>query len=134
MIDMWINFGDGFVLVFALNDEESFKILDRKRERILKTKKDTDGNPPILLVGNKQDLEKERVISYTEGKMKADSWKSEYIETSAKTNFNYKEAFEKITTKIIEKRKDIRVNSIRLNDKNEIEILSENEIQIYTLD
>ena len=38
------------------------------------------------------------------------------------------------TTKIIEKRKDIRVNSIRLNDKNEIEILSENEIQIYTLD
>ena len=38
MMDMWINFGEGFLLVFAINDSESFKILSKKRDRILKTK------------------------------------------------------------------------------------------------
>ena len=34
MLDSWINFGDGFLLVFAINDEESFKLLEKK-ERVI---------------------------------------------------------------------------------------------------
>ena len=98
MIDMWISFGDGFLLVFAINDRESFDLLKVKYQRVLKGK---HGNKcPMLLVGNKQDLEKERKVSYNEAKGQADSWGIEYIETSAKTNFNCKEAFERVARRI----------------------------------
>ena len=100
MIDMWISFGEGFLLVFAINEPESLELLKGKRERILKGKHGV--NCPILLVGNKQDLENERQISYEDGKKLAQSWGIEYIETSAKNNFNCKEAFEKLALKIVQ--------------------------------
>ena len=98
MMDMWISFGDGFLLVFAINDKESFELLKGKYQRVIKGK---HGNGcPMLLVGNKQDLEKERQVLYKDAKALADSWGVEYMETSAKTNFNCKEAFELLAKKI----------------------------------
>ncbi|KAJ5078767.1 ras and ef-hand domain-containing protein [Anaeramoeba ignava] len=47
-----------------------------------------------LLVGNKKDQEKHRVITYQQGKDLADSYNSGFIEVSAKTGENIKEAFE----------------------------------------
>ena len=91
MMDMWISFGEGFLLVFAINDKESFTLLKGKH----------GAKCPILLVGNKQDLENERQVTYAEAKAQADSWGIEYMETSAKTNFNCKEAFEKLAQKIV---------------------------------
>ena len=99
MMDMWISFGEGFLLVFAINDSESFELLKGKRERVLKGKHGV--KCPIVLVGNKQDLENERKVTSAEAKNLADSWGVEYIETSAKTNFNCKEAFEKLAFQII---------------------------------
>ena len=101
MMDMWISFAEGFLLVFALNDRESYEAVKSKRERVIKGKHNE--NVPLVLVGNKQDLENERQVEYNEAKALADSWGIEYIETSAKTNFNCKEAFEKLSRKILEK-------------------------------
>ena len=98
-MDMWISFGEGFLLVFAINDSESFELLKVKHERVLKGKH--GAKCPILLVGNKQDLDNERKVTHDEAKKLADSWGVEYIETSAKTNFNCKEAFEKLAQKIV---------------------------------
>ena len=98
-MDSWISFGEGFLLVFAINDKESFSYIKGKHDRILKAKQ--GAKCPILLVGNKQDLEKERKVTYTEAKALADSWGIEYMETSAETNFNCKEAFEKLAEKIV---------------------------------
>ena len=100
MMDMWISFGEGFLLVFAINDKESFEVIKKKRERVLKGKH--CDNVPLLLIGNKQDLSSEREVLYSEAKEAADSWGIEYIETSAITNFNCKEAFEKLGKKIID--------------------------------
>ena len=102
MMDMWISFGDGFLLVFAINDKESFNLMKSKHDRILKGKHGV--KCPILLVGNKQDLENERQVNYSEAKEMADKWGIEYIETSAKTNFNCKEAFEMLAQKIVQKK------------------------------
>lgn len=85
---MWINFGEGFLLVYAVNDKESFEVLSRKRDRILKLKKGQIC--PIILVGNKCDLERERVISETEARELAKSWGAGYIETSATVILNFK--------------------------------------------
>ena len=100
MMDMWISFGEGFLLVFAINDEESFDVIKSKYERVKKGKH--NAKVPILLVGNKQDLENDRKITYEQAKQVAQGWGVEYIETSAKTNFNCKEAFEKMAQKIVE--------------------------------
>ena len=100
MIDMWISFGEGFLLVFAINDEQSLEVIKRKYERVKKGKHNT--KVPFLLVGNKQDLENDRKITYEAAKKVAQEWGVEYIETSAKTNFNCKEAFEKMAQKIVE--------------------------------
>ena len=75
-MDMWISFGEGFLLVFAINDKESFNLLKGKHDRVLKGKH--GAKCPILLVGNKQDLENERQVSYAEAKQQADAWGIEY--------------------------------------------------------
>ena len=103
MMDMWISFGEGFLLVFAINDSESFEAVKKKKERVVKGKHNP--NVPLLLVGNKQDLSNDRQVPYSVAKETADSWGIEYIETSAKTNFNCKEAFEKLARKIIDQKK-----------------------------
>ena len=84
MLDSWINFAEGFLLVFAINDKDSFESLVRRRDRILKLKKGQ--NCPIVLVGNKCDLEKERRVSQEEANDIARQWNAKYIETSASVN------------------------------------------------
>ena len=107
MIDKWISFGEGFLLIFGINSKESFTSIKDLHDQILKRKQGE--KCPILLVGNMQDLEEERQVVYAEAKAQAKAWGIEYIETSAKTNFNCKEAFEKIALNIIkEKSKDLR--------------------------
>jgi small GTP-binding protein len=34
-LDFWISFGEGFLLVFAINDEKSFNTLKYKRDKII---------------------------------------------------------------------------------------------------
>ena len=100
-MDFWISSGEGFLLVFAIEDKESFELLKGKRERVIKGKKTDD--VPIILVGNKIDLNEERQASFEEATKLANSWGSEYIEIT--TNFNCKEAFEKLIIKIISQSK-----------------------------
>ena len=45
-------------------------------------------NAQVVLVGNKCDMEDERVISFERGKQLADSLGLEFFETSAKENIN----------------------------------------------
>ena len=47
-------------------------------------------NAQVILVGNKCDMEDERVISYERGKQLADQLGLEFFETSAKENINVK--------------------------------------------
>jgi GTPase SAR1 family protein len=81
MLDMWINFAEGILLVYAINDREGFESLQKKRDKILKLKKGI--KCPILLVGNKCDLESERQVPVEEAKEMARQWGVRYIETSA---------------------------------------------------
>ena len=85
MLDQWIDVADGFLLVFAINDKDTFNVLDEKYKRIEKHK---EKNVPIILVGNKCDLENERQVTKEEANQKATAWKAKYIETSALTDIN----------------------------------------------
>ncbi len=45
-------------------------------------------NAQVILVGNKCDMEDDRVVSFEKGKQLADSLGMEFFETSAKDNIN----------------------------------------------
>ena len=85
MIDEWIKSANGFLLLFAINDKESFDALKGKVGRIQKNHKE---NLPIVLVGNKCDLESKREVDKQIGMDYAKSIGAKYYETSALTNEN----------------------------------------------
>lgn len=41
---------------------------------------------PVIIVGNKTDLHRERVVSTEEGKRLADTWKASFFEVSARSH------------------------------------------------
>lgn len=57
------------------------------REQILRVK-NSDPNIPILLVGNKSDLDGERNVSLAQAQQRAADWGVSYVETSAKNRTN----------------------------------------------
>ena len=85
MLDKWINDAKGFILVFAINDSESFEEIKLKIKRIEKNEKN---NLPIILVGNKCDLANKRTISEQQGKDLAKIIGGKYYETSALNDLN----------------------------------------------
>ena len=60
MRDLYMKNGQGFVLVYSITAQSTFNDLQDLREQILRVK-DTD-DVPMVLVGNKCDLEDERVV------------------------------------------------------------------------
>ena len=60
-------------------------------------------NAQVILVGNKCDMEDERVVTYDRGKNLADSLGLEFFETSAKDNTNVKPVFERLVDIICDK-------------------------------
>ncbi|KAF2978040.1 hypothetical protein EK904_013891 [Melospiza melodia maxima] len=51
---------------------------------------------PMILVGNKVDLEGEREVSFGEGKALAEEWSCPFMETSAKNKASVDELFAEI--------------------------------------
>ena len=75
----------GFILMYDVTSEESFSSV---HDWCTQIKTYSWDNAQVILVGNKCDMEDERVISYERGKQLADSLGLQFFETSAKENIN----------------------------------------------
>merc|ERR1711972_352755 len=85
MQDQWMRDGKGFLLVYSIVSRQSFDEVAMLREKILRTKDDDDGsNVPIVMAGNKCDLENARQVGTEEGQQLADEWNCAFFETSAR--------------------------------------------------
>ncbi|SGZ57722.1 CIC11C00000003223 [Sungouiella intermedia] len=91
MREQYMRTGEGFLLVYAINSRTSLEELQVFYEQIQRVK-DVD-NVPVLVVGNKSDLEIERQVSFEEGAAFAKSLGCPFLETSAKQRINVEEAF-----------------------------------------
>ncbi|XP_055727184.1 ras-related protein Ral-B-like isoform X1 [Salvelinus fontinalis] len=90
--DNYFRSGEGFLLVFSITEHESFTATAEFREQILRVKAEED-KIPLLVVGNKSDLEDRRQVSVDEARAKAEEWGVQYVETSAKTRANVDKVF-----------------------------------------
>ncbi|XP_018428245.1 PREDICTED: ras-related protein ralB-A-like [Nanorana parkeri] len=89
--DNYFRSGEGFLLVFSITEHESFTATVEFRKCVnLGGDKD---KIPLLIVGNKSDLEERRQVPVDEARGKSEEWGVQYVETSAKTRANVDKLF-----------------------------------------
>jgi len=98
MREQYMRTGEGFLLVYSITSRQSFEEIMTFQQQILRVK-DKDYFP-IIVVGNKCDLEGERQVSKQEGESLARSFGCKFIETSAKSRTNVDNAFFDIVREI----------------------------------
>ena len=85
---------DGLILVYSIANKETFKNLDTWMNSV---KNIADlSSKPVIILGNKCDLNENREVTYEEGENYAKNLGYHFYETSAKTGENVKEAFDDI--------------------------------------
>eukprot|EP00112_Aurelia_sp_Birch-Aquarium-sp1_P011766 Seg2475.5 transcript_id=Seg2475.5/GoldUCD/mRNA.D3Y31 product="Ras-related protein Rap-1" protein_id=Seg2475.5/GoldUCD/D3Y31 len=94
-LDSSLATGDAFMVLYAINSLSSWNELKTLKSKInLETESIGNKKVPMIVVGNKRDLEDERISLPEDPEDFAASINVPYIETSAKTGFNVKEAFQ----------------------------------------
>ncbi|CAG5084885.1 Oidioi.mRNA.OKI2018_I69.PAR.g10761.t1.cds [Oikopleura dioica] len=99
MRDLYMKNGQGFALVYSITSQSTLQDLNEIREQILRVKDAED--VPLILVGNKCDLEGERAVGREQGQALARSWGNvQFMETSAKSKINVREMFDDLVRQI----------------------------------
>jgi GTPase SAR1 family protein len=106
MLDSWISYADGFILVYAIDDKESFEAAKQKYERVIKTKQEI---PAIILIGNKCDLIDKRRIEKSDAEQFAKTKGIKFMEVSALEKINVKETFLTVATDLLYKQ--LKINT-----------------------
>ncbi|XP_013393843.1 ras-related protein Rap-2c [Lingula anatina] len=94
MRDLYIKNGQGFAIVYSITSLQTFQDIKTMKDQIMRVK-GTD-KVPMLLVGNKKDLEHQREVATSEGMALAQLWGCPYCESSAKNTQNVNEVFVEI--------------------------------------
>ncbi|EPS43320.1 hypothetical protein H072_2692 [Dactylellina haptotyla CBS 200.50] len=98
MREQYMRTGEGFLLVYSITSRTSFEEIVQFQQQILRVK-DKDYFP-LVVVGNKCDLETDRQVSTQEGRSLADSFGCPFLETSAKARINVDESFYELVREI----------------------------------
>jgi small GTP-binding protein len=104
--DMYMKYGDAFVLVYSVAERYTFDKVKDIRDKILAVKGvdqiDNEEDGPIMaMVGNKIDLVDTRLITTDEGENLAKQLKCRFIETSAKQLINVDKVFEPLIERVM---------------------------------
>ena len=83
MREQYMRGGEGFIICYSVVDKHSFLEAEEYRNLILKVR--VADNVPVILVGNKIDLEQsgQRKVSPDEGQTLANKFGCKFVETSA---------------------------------------------------
>jgi len=96
LIPSYIRDSSVAVVVYAIDQRESFTAVDKWIEEV---RKERENEVMIVLVGNKVDLSTRRV-TVREGEVKANDVGALFIETSAKSSYNVAELFDLIARQL----------------------------------
>ncbi|KFH42751.1 Ras-related protein-like protein [Hapsidospora chrysogenum ATCC 11550] len=104
MRDLYMKTGQGFLLVFSITSASSLDELASLRDEIIRIK--DDENVPIVIVGNKADLEDGRAIPRARAFSISQRWAAPYYESSARTRTNVDEVFIDLCRQMLRKDDD----------------------------
>lgn len=88
----------GYLLVFSVTSRQSFELIKVIRDKILNSI-GTD-QIPIVLIGNKSDLNYQRQVETEEGQALAKEFGYRFLETSVRDDVNIDTAFESLIDEI----------------------------------
>jgi len=91
MRDQYMRTGEGFICVYSITSRASFDEIEGMLEQISRVK--DSSKYPLVLVGNKCDLERQREVSEAEGRWLAERRGCPFFESSAKLRLNIDEVF-----------------------------------------
>ncbi|CAG9312430.1 rab1_2 [Blepharisma stoltei] len=98
IINNYYRGAEGAIIVFDKSDRTSFDNVD---DWINELEKYAVQNPIKVLVGNKSDIKSD--VGTEEGKLKAVKYKMDYIETSAKEDYQVEALFQVLASRLISK-------------------------------
>lgn len=88
--------GHAFMLLYSITSKQTLEELKPIYSQIREIKADQQCDTPILLMGCKLDEAACREVTETLAKQLATHWSCAWIETSAKSNLNIREAFQEL--------------------------------------
>ena len=104
MREQYMRGGEGFILVYSVTEKRSFEEVRRFKEMIDRVR---NYEPvPLVVVGNKRDLERKRQVSTREGEAMAKEFGCPFFESSAALRQNVDEVFYEIVRCIRRKEND----------------------------
>jgi len=115
MRDQHMRSGSAFLLVYSIASRQTFDEAANLREQLIRVK-ETD-QFPMVLVGNKCDLEIKRQVTTAEGVELARHFKCPFFETSAAKRTNVEECFIELVREI--RRRDPK-HKEKENDKRQL--------------
>ena len=98
-----IKSADGVILMYDITNQKSYDDISIWMENIIEHK---GQEFPMVLLGNKCDLDEQRIISIEEGNELAQKFNLKFFETSNKLGTNINDAGLELINQIIEKNKD----------------------------
>ena len=116
----YIKKANGILLVYDITSKDSFENVNKWAGEI---KEKSEVSKPIILIGNKLDLEDKRVITKEQGQEFAKKYCDggiNFYETSCKTGENVNEAIDDLVTQVYDKYAKNNLNegnNINLNEK-----------------
>ena len=96
----FIKKANGILLLYDISNKASFDSVNKWIDSINDVAKEKIS---IVLVGNKCDLEDERMVTKEEGQKKASELEIPFLESSCKDGINIFEAFEKLSEEVLKK-------------------------------
>ena len=114
MRDLYMKNGQGFILVYSITSQATFNDLIDIKDQIMRVK-DIGADIPMVLVGNKNDLEDERVVGKHQGESLARSFGCTFLETSAKLQTNVNEVSARARVRRVSRSPLLRLDLLRSN-------------------
>ncbi|XP_060233507.1 GTP-binding protein Rit2 isoform X4 [Meriones unguiculatus] len=115
MREQYMRGGEGFIICYSVTDRQSFQEAAKFKELIFQVRHTYE--IPLVLVGNKIDLEQFRQVSTEEGLNLAREYNCAFFETSAALRFGIDDAFQGLVREIRKKESMLSLMERKLKRK-----------------
>ncbi|XP_032532428.1 GTP-binding protein Rit2 [Chiroxiphia lanceolata] len=118
MRDQYMRGGEGFIICYSITDRQSFQEAAEFKELIYRVRHTYD--IPVVLVGNKIDLEEFRQVSTEEGMSLAREYSCSFFETSAALRFYIDDVFHGLVREIRRKESSLSMVEKKMKRKDSL--------------